>query len=108
MKRIFSSPDLFAINQLKDILKQAGIDCLVRNEISSGLSPEIPLSESTPELWIQNDCDLAGAEEIKRDWQLPANATENAWKCPACGELLEPQWSEIVNAWKCECESGTA
>ena len=98
MKRIFSSPDLFAINQLKDILEQAGIACLIRNEISSGLSPEIPMSESTPELWIQNDRDLAGAEEIKRDWRTPADVTGSAWKCPACGEQSEPQFS---SCWKC-------
>ena len=98
MKRIFSSPDLFAINQLKAILEQAGIPCLIRNEISSGLSPEIPMTESTPELWIQNDHDQTRAGEIKRDWQKPAEVTGGTWKCPACGEPLEPQFS---SCWKC-------
>jgi len=56
------------------------------------------MSESTPELWIQNDFDLAATEKIKRNWQSPMKIVGNPWKCPACGEQLEPQFG---SCWKC-------
>ena len=52
MKRILSAPNLIEITQLKDVLESAGIACFVRNEVSAGLLGEVPLTESTPELWI--------------------------------------------------------
>lgn len=98
MKIIFSSPQLIQVSQLKDMLERANIACFIRNEISSGLSPEIPMTESTPELWVQNDQDLTAAMEIKKDWQAAPTAVGSDWVCPRCGETLEPQFS---SCWKC-------
>ncbi len=98
MKRVFSSPDLSTVNRLKDILEQEGIGCFVRNEVSSGLAPEIPMTESTPELWINDDHDLAKAQQIKSDWDSPLVVAGSPWKCPSCGEQLEPQFT---SCWNC-------
>jgi hypothetical protein len=98
MQRILSSPDLIAVTRLKDVLEQAGVPCVLRNELSAGLSPEIPLTDSTPELWIQNDHDYARAQEIKGDMRTEPEIAGSAWKCPACGEAVEPQFS---SCWKC-------
>ena len=98
MKIILSSPIPGEIAQLKDMLEHAGIACFTRNEVSSGLSPEIPLSESTPELWIQDDQRLAEALEIKRAWKASGPVGGSDWKCPTCGETSEPQFS---SCWKC-------
>jgi rRNA maturation endonuclease Nob1 len=80
------------------MLENAGIVCFTRNEISSGLAGKIALSESTPELWIQNDNDLAEALEIKRIWKGSAPVAGSSWVCPACGETSEPQFS---SCWNC-------
>ena len=101
MKIILSSPIPGEIAQLKDMLESAGIACFTRNEISAGLSPEIPLAESTPELWIQADQQLAAALEIKRAWKASAPAGGSDWVCPICGETSEPQFS---SCWKCGAE----
>lgn len=98
MKIILSSPIPGEIAQLKDMLESAGITCFTRNEISAGLSPEIPLSESTPELWIQDDGRVAEALEIKRAWKASGSVHGNDWVCPTCGETSEPQFS---SCWKC-------
>ncbi len=98
MKIIFSSPNPGEIAQLRDMLETAGIACLMRNEASAGLSPEIPLSESTPELWIEDDRRLAEALEIKRAWQASAPISGSEWVCGACGETSEPQFT---SCWKC-------
>jgi hypothetical protein len=80
------------------MLESAGIACSMRNEVSAGLAPEIPFSESTPELWIQDDHDLVEAMQVKRDWQASPKAIGSSWVCPACGETSEPQFT---SCWKC-------
>jgi len=98
MKKIFSSPDLIAVAQLKRVFEDDGVACFVRNEFSSGLAGGIPLSESTPELWIQDDHQLAEAEKIKSDWQTSRASVGSIWTCPASGEKSEAQFT---SCWKC-------
>jgi len=98
MKRIFSSPNLIEVTQLKDTLENAGIPSFIRNEISSSLAPEIPMTENTPEVWIRDDHSLAEAMQVKSDWRATANVTGRNWLCPACGETSEPQFT---SCWKC-------
>ena len=98
MKRLFSSPNLIEVTQLKDTLERAGIACFLRSEISSCLAPEIPMTESMPEVWIQDDQNLAEALQINTDWQAPPKAVGSTWVCPACGETTEPQFG---SCWKC-------
>ncbi|HEV8541402.1 MAG TPA: DUF2007 domain-containing protein [Verrucomicrobiae bacterium] len=69
MKMLFSAPNLIVVSQLKDMLERDGIDCFLKNEILSGLAPEIPWTETWPELWVQNDADLSKAEAVKTDWE---------------------------------------
>ncbi|MEI9863755.1 MAG: DUF2007 domain-containing protein [Limisphaerales bacterium] len=77
MKKIFSSPIVGEIPRLQNMLESAGIECVLRNEVSSGLSPEIPMNESTPELWIQDDQRLAEALQIKADFQSAATVVDS-------------------------------
>ena len=98
MKKILSSPDPGEIAILRNMLETAGIPCLMRNEITAGLAPEVPLSESTPELWIQEDQQLAKALKIKKMWQTAPPVTGNSWVCAACGETSGPQFT---SCWKC-------
>jgi hypothetical protein len=98
MKMIFSSPNLIEVTQLKDTLERAGIACLIRNEVSAGLAPEIPMTESTPELWVQDDHNLAEAMQMKSDWRTTPKVAGSNWVCAACGETSEPQFT---SCWKC-------
>src|SRR5580698_9596285 len=81
MKIIFSAPNLIEVSELKDMLDAAGIACFINNEASSRLAGGIPMSETMPELWIEDDARLAEAEQIKRDWQSPPPAAGAAWTC---------------------------
>ena len=98
MKKIFSSPIIGGIPQLRNMLESAGIACIVRNEISAGLSPEVPVAESTPELWIQDDHRLAEALQIKADFQSSATVVGKDWRCQKCGEISDPQFT---SCWNC-------
>ncbi len=98
MTLILSSPIPGEIGHLREMLESAGIACFMRNEASAGLSPEIPLSESTPELWIQDNHHLSEALEIKRAWKTSAPVEGSDWVCPTCGETSEAQFT---SCWKC-------
>ncbi len=98
MKQIFSSSIVGEIPHLREMLESAGIACVLRNEMAAGLSPEVPLAESTPELWIQDDHQLAEALEIKAAFKAKAVVLGSDWKCPTCGETSEPQFT---SCWKC-------
>jgi hypothetical protein len=98
MKKIFGSPIVGEIPQLRNMLESAGIACILRNEVSAGLSPEVPMAESTPELWIQDDDRLAEALQIKADFQSSVTAVGEDWQCQKCGEISEPQFT---SCWKC-------
>ena len=98
MKKIFSSPIVGEIPQLRNMLESAGIACLLRNEISAGLSPEVPMAESTPELWIQDDHRLAEALQIKADFKSSAAVVGKDWQCQKCDEISE---SQFTSCWKC-------
>ena len=97
MKRIFTSPDLVTVSELKVMLEAAGIACFINNEVSSTLAGGIPQVEALPELWIEDDAREAEALQIKKQWQSP-QIQGTAWTCPKCGEKLDPQFT---SCWKC-------
>lgn len=98
MKRILSSPNPVEVTHLKSVLEDAGIACLVRNEVSAALLGEIPLNEATPELWIENDENLNEALRLKEEWQAAPSVSGGSWVCGKCGETSDPQFT---SCWKC-------
>jgi hypothetical protein len=77
------------------MLENAGIACFVRNEISAGLSPEIPLTESTPELWIEDDDKLTEALQIKTDFQTSATIND----LPKAGSEHPQKLIIVLGVW---------
>ena len=98
MTKILSSANISEMAQLRGLLEEAGIVCFMRNEIGSGLSGAVPLAEGTPELWVENDEQLAEALQIKATSRAEPPVAEGDWVCPTCGETSEPQFT---SCWKC-------
>lgn len=97
MKRLASSESLAYLGHLKNVLEQAGIVCLIKNEQLSGGLGEIPFLECLPELWVVRDEQLAEAESLLGDLER-ATARAPDWRCAACGELNEGQFAAC---WRC-------
>jgi len=64
----------------------------------TGLAPEVPFGESTPELWIEEDHDEAKAHEIVSDLKSASAPVGEKWKCLKCGEESEPGFT---SCWNC-------
>lgn len=102
MKRVTTSESLAEIGHLKNLLEQAGVDCIIRNEQLVGGLGEIPFLECTPELWVLDDALAAEAERLIAASRAPV---ENAasWRCGRCGEDNEGQFAAC---WRCGSRDG--
>jgi hypothetical protein len=94
LKRIYSSHDRLAVHHAKNLLEAEGIPAMVKNEILSSAMGELPPAECQAELWVRA-VEADRAEKIIR-YELRADGT--AWRCTACGETLEPQFTQC---WRC-------
>ena len=98
MKKLSDAGDLFSLTQLKSVLEQEGIPCLLKNELMIGLSGEVPINESSPQLWVANDQDEPRARQLLQEWKTADQQPATAWGCPQCHELMEGQFT---SCWKC-------
>jgi hypothetical protein len=97
MKRVHSNESLAEIGHLRNLLEQSGIACTVKNDQLCGALGEIPFLECMPELWVLSDADTPAALQVIEDFSTAASSAP-AWKCRACGEINEGQFSAC---WQC-------
>jgi hypothetical protein len=99
LKRIYTGRDAMEAHFLRGLLEDRQIKAVVTGEALSMVAGAIPISETAPIVWVDEQ-DIAAAREIVRKFQentlMPA--IEPPWVCPACGESLEGQFAEC---WNC-------
>jgi hypothetical protein len=94
LKRIYSSHDLVAVHHAKNVLDAEGIRAVVKNELLSSAMGELPPAECQAELWVRP----VDAERAERIIRYDLRVEDTAWRCPACGEASEPQFTQC---WRC-------
>lgn len=96
MIRVYSSSNLAVVKMAHDILLQAGINCVIRNDRVSSAAGEVPWTEVWPEVWVYEpaDADAARAALVALTEQPPDGPD---WTC-SCGESSPPQFS---HCWSC-------
>jgi len=97
MKRIASSELLAEIGHFKNVLEQAGIACVIKNEQLSGGLGEIPWTECIPELWVVDDDQRGQALQLIEEQRSSATPS-SPWRCGNCGESNEGQFAAC---WQC-------
>ena len=102
MKRVFSEPQPIFIHQLKDLLEEKGIACIIKNELLSGGVGELPPTEVWPELWIRDKVDQDPAERIVNDFLSSVKTESKIWTCRNCGENVEGSFNIC---WSCGSEA---
>lgn len=96
MKMLYSSANAMLVAHLRNLLENAGISCRVKNEFLYSAAGEIPPTETWPELWVAA-ADFEQAQEIV-DEALADKSGLAQWRCRACGELMDGQFS---TCWRC-------
>ena len=95
MKRVFRAASLLQVAHARNLLLAAGIQSELRNQYLSGALGDLPMLETWPQLYVEDEDESAALRALAR---ASAAATGQPWVCERCGEQLEPQFTEC---WRC-------
>ncbi len=84
MYRFCTAANLPEAYLLRGLLAQAGIAARVFNEHAQGGVGEIPFTHAWPEIWLEDERDLPGAEKVLAAYERGDNGAPR--RCPSCGE----------------------
>jgi hypothetical protein len=95
MKRVFRASTLLRVAHARNVLIAAGIDSELRNQYLAGALGDLPMLETWPQLWVEDDLERAALRALEKSDAAPTGAP---WVCGQCGEKLEPQFT---TCWRC-------
>jgi hypothetical protein len=95
MKRVYRAPSLIQVAHARNLLITAGIDCEIRNQYLAGAMGELPLTETWPQLVVEDADEVRSLKVLER---AAAPIAGDPWICESCGERLEPQFT---TCWRC-------
>lgn len=104
MKQVFAARDGTEAHFVKGLLESHGLTVTVRGEDLWGTRGEVPFVDAWPTVWVIDDEREAEAREVVRQYEATVEGptTEGtAWRCPKCGQDLEPQFT---TCWSCGTE----
>ncbi|GAB4293335.1 MAG: hypothetical protein Kow0068_18450 [Marinilabiliales bacterium] len=99
MTKVYTSPSIQFIYNLKNILENHGIESVVVGENRFMVMGELPPGECWIDLYVVDDKMILKAASIIRK-SIDEQETENYenWTCANCNEIIEGQFSVC---WKC-------
>ena len=101
MKQVYSARDEVDAYLAKGFLDQEGIESVVQMGGLGSIRGELTSSDETlPSIWVNSE-DVDRATAALTNFQSntpPATASTEPWKCPNCGEMVEPQFTAC---WHC-------
>jgi hypothetical protein len=104
VKRVFTAHDVTEAHLVRGLLESRGLTVAVHAEDLWGTRGEVPFIDAWPTVWVVDDAREAEARELVRQYESggtePASQME-AWRCPQCGQQLEPQFT---SCWQCGAE----
>lgn len=98
MLKLIRAPNPVIGQHWVNLLAMAGIGCELHNRYLTGALGEIPADQCAPELWLVDERDEPLARRILQAAQNGPPPGAASWRCHACGETLEPQFTAC---WRC-------
>jgi hypothetical protein len=98
VKTVFSSLNALEVHHFRNLLEAEGIRTLLKNELLSRLAGEVPFTEVAMEIVVVRDADAERASALVAGYRLSRPAAGPRWRCPACHETMEPQFTAC---WRC-------
>jgi hypothetical protein len=96
--KVFTNESLVVVSHVRNVLNQAGIATLVKNERLAGALGEIPYLETWPELWVLEKAQAERARGLITD-AMSEQPAGKSWTCAECAELNEGQFAAC---WNCQ------
>ncbi len=101
MKKVYSSHDPMLVAQLRGVLEDNHIACVMRNEFLMGAAGELPPMECWPEIWVLEDFQYERARALVEGFLEASDGPREPWTCGRCGEAVDPPFSQC---WRCGFE----
>ena len=95
VKRLTTAPNLALATLWADLLSHAGVPTTVQRQYASSIAGEVPVDQTLPELWIQDETQYAHALRLLHELRHPPT---RRWRCPQCDELIEGPFEQC---WNC-------
>lgn len=99
MQKFFSSHDRVAVHQVKQMLDDAGVPVLLKNDFIQGAIGEIPVVDNDIEVWLVDSSWEKRADKLLQDWQSSRVIDDIPWDCTACGAENEGNFGVC---WACQ------
>ncbi len=99
MKLFYSHENPFFVGNARNLLENAGIEVMTKNEFSSSGSGELAPMDTWPELWVVNEKDYTAAQAIIDEIKSPSD--KPPWFCSNCGEEND---ASFEFCWQCQTE----
>lgn len=95
MEKVFTHENRLIVFNIKNVLQDAGIECLIKNEFASSGAGDLAPIETWPEIWVldEADADIAGKVLAELD-----DFDGPVWLCPHCSETNE---GNFKLCWNC-------
>ena len=102
MKLLYTHDNALLVNNARNIVENAGIDVLLKNEFAAGGAGDLAPIDTWVELWVKNEKDYEKANEIIQSSILKPQGDD--WFCGHCAEKNDASF-EIC--WNCQHEDPT-
>ncbi len=72
VKRVFRAASLLQVAHARNVLIAAGIDSELRNQYLAGALGDLPMLETWPQLWVEDDLESAALRALERAASAPS------------------------------------
>ncbi|CAA0125595.1 Uncharacterised protein [BD1-7 clade bacterium] len=94
---LYTHENRFFVLNAQNLVEQAGINTVLRNEYASSAAGELSPVDVWLELWLLEPTDYNTANDII-ERAFSDQQTRQAWQCPQCKELNE---GAFEMCWQC-------
>lgn len=99
MKLLYTNENRYLVNNIQNIVDNAGISTMLKNEFAAGAAGDLVPHETWLELWVIEDQDYDKAVLLLNNtFSKPSDAT---WQCKQCNETNN---TSFEFCWNCQNE----
>jgi hypothetical protein len=99
MKLLYTAENRFLVSNIRNIVENAGIPLLLKNEFAGGAAGDLVPLETWMEVWVEdNDFDKANAL-INTSF---SSKHDQDWTCKQCAETND---ASFEFCWQCQSEA---
>jgi len=99
MKLLYTNENRFLVSNVKNIIQDAGIDIMLKNEYVGGGAGDLSPFDTWLELWVVEDRDYEKALKLVNSLDIPGNSRD--WVCSKCHEV---NTASFDICWQCQNE----